>query len=78
MEGLQRVLGMSEYGSINNNNAPMSLSIPGHGWILLNVPTYLWKNCSMPGFSTCLMLDIWHGFEYASGIKCARVLSMLW
>ena len=32
----------------------------------------------MPGFSTCLIiLDIWHGFEYASGIKYAEVLNML-
>ena len=31
----------------------------------------------MPGFSIGLIiLDIWHGFEDASGIKCARVLNM--
>ena len=24
-----------------------------------------------------IILDVWHGFEYASGIKYARVLSML-
>ena len=35
--------------------------------------------CSMSGFSTCLIiLDIWHGFEYASVIKYAAVLNMLW
>ena len=32
----------------------------------------------MPGFLKCLIiLDIWQGFEYASGVKYARVLSML-
>ena len=31
----------------------------------------------MPGFSICLfILDIWQGFEYALGIKYARVLNM--
>ena len=35
--------------------------------------------CSMSGFSTCLIiLGIWHGFEYASVIKYAAVLNMLW
>ena len=29
----------------------------------------------MPGFSVCLtILDIWQGFEFASGIRYARVL----
>ena len=32
----------------------------------------------MSGFSICLIiLDIWHGFEYASDIKYARVLNIL-
>ena len=32
----------------------------------------------MSGFSMCLIiLDIWQGFEYASGIKYAKVLNML-
>ena len=32
----------------------------------------------MPGFSICLIiLDMWQCFEYASGIKYARILNML-
>ena len=32
----------------------------------------------MSGFLTCLIiLNIWHGFEYASGIKYAEVLNTL-
>ena len=34
---------------------------------------------TMPGFSKCLIiLNIWQSFHYASGIKYARVLNMLW
>ena len=32
----------------------------------------------MPGFSICLIiLEIWQGFEYVSGIKYARVLNLV-
>ena len=31
----------------------------------------------MPGFSTCLIIvDIWQGFEYATGITHATILNM--
>ena len=31
----------------------------------------------MPGFSTCLIIvDIWQGFEYATGITYATILNM--
>ena len=50
MQGLRRVLNMSEYRSIHLNNATLiSLSMPENGWILLNVPEYsrnAWINCS--------------------------------
>ena len=30
-------------------------------------------------FSMCLIiLDVWQGFEYASGIKCAGVMNWWW
>ena len=49
IQGLHKVLTMSEYGSICLNNAwmsqytSMSLDMHKHDWILLNVPEYAWK-----------------------------------
>ena len=62
----RRILNMSEYGSICLNAPQLGLILP---------------ECTvltMPGFSICLIiLDIWQGFQYASGIRYASVLNML-
>ena len=57
--------------------------MPDHGWNFLSVPKYAWKwlnkVLTMPEFSICLIiLYTQEGFEYASDIKYARVLNMLW
>ena len=43
------------------------------------MPENAWINYArvLSVFSDLIILDIWHGFEYASGIKYARVLNML-
>ena len=45
----------------------------------LNMPENAWINYArvLSVFSDLIILDIWQGFEYASGIKYARVLNML-
>ena len=72
-------LNMAQYASIMTEYALMSLDMSEY---VLNVPEYAWINCSvltMTGVSLCLtMLDIWQDFEYAPGIKYARVLNMPW
>ena len=46
--------------------ALMPFNMPAHSWISLHVP-----------YICLIILDIWQGFEYASGIKYAKVLNML-
>ena len=48
----------------------MSMNMPGNAWI----------NCSdYVRSSICLLIIyIWQGFEYTSGIKYARLLNILW
>ena len=65
IQGLHRVLNMSEYGSICLNNAWMSqyasvsLNMHEHGWIFLNIPQYAWK---------CLnkLFWLWQGSQHTS------------
>ena len=53
----------------------MWLNIAECSWICLKMP--LETVLTMSGFSVCaIILDIWQGFNYASGIKYARVLNI--
>ena len=52
----------------------MSLNIPEHNWILLNVPEYAWKYLDKlfslrQGCQYASLSYIWKGFEYASDIN---------
>ena len=46
MQGLHRVLNMSEYGSINISNAWISLNMTEFCWMSLNMPENAQVNCS--------------------------------
>ena len=63
IQGLCRVWGMSDYGSICHNNAwtclhvsccpSICLNMTGYCWISLNVPENAWIKYPMPGVSIC-------------------------
>ena len=76
---------MAQYASVMSEYTSMRLSVPKYDWPLLNIAECFWVCLELPektvltmsGFPICLIiLYVWQGFEYVSGIKCAWVLKM--
>ena len=78
MQGLRRVLNMSENGSIITEYASICLNVPIYSWMAWHfwIPENAWKFLNKLFRQCLIILDKWQGLAHASDIKYARVLNM--